>query len=989
MTRDEPAPPHIPDYQLLRKIGQGSYGVVWLAQSVTGLYRAVKIVWRASFEDPQPYEREFRGIKEFAAVSLVEPRQLALLHVGRNDAEGFFYYVMELADDATTGREIDPEKYVPYTLRELRTQRGRLPADETLTLAVDLAGALAGLHAHNLVHRDIKPSNIIYVGGVPKLADIGLVTSVATTDVTISRVGNPGYMPPDFPGVPSADVYGLAKVLYELATGRSRDDYPRLPADLDTLPDRKGVLELNEIFVRACAPNPEKRYPNAGALRDDLLLLQAGKSVRRLRAAERHLGRALKVAAMLAIAVALASTGAWIEYRRAGAAERERDLLARRSVYTAGLARAQRALETANVGIARRILEEIAVTAAQAGLRGFEWDALMGDTAGDPADTVRGDGMAIRSLHLSPDKRLLVSTSDGQSATVLDAASLSQVKRIAGVRTLAGFSRDGKWLIGADGKTGLMRWDVESGAPDPETASSSDTEWPFGVNAADEVLTVSLEHGATMPVLRAWNFQRRAESTRIPLGPATSMHRLVTLRPLADSTLRRCVIVTAPPVNSPATTWRVQVFDLAAGRAVYDEHLLDRPTAVALSTGANLLAIGFANSGKLRIHDLESAGAALIETDVPISNINTLAFSPDCAQLAIGGQANFVALVRTVDGRAVRTYRGHDLGVNHLAWIAESHLISGGTAGDLRRWHYAQPARREHVTGAWASSRDRLRACVSADGRWVAARNQENTFQIVSLADAGTALEVPGFLPLAFEPDGSVWAMTREGELGRHVRDGSSRASPAIPLLEQHAKVIDAAMSANRKRTVIAATDGSVRIYDRDQGNVLRGMVRPGVLSWVTLDQTGSCAISGGLDQTTRVWRVGTAHPVAEWRGVPRATSAAFDPSNRILAQCFRNGEVEIRSAGDLSVITRFKTDSAELWCIAFSNDGRRLFCGGANSTVWVYDTKTWEPIMALAASSPPLNTATPIGSIAFSTDSSTLLAYQEDGRIRVWSAGR
>src|SRR5689334_11698988 len=150
MREDFPAPPHVPDYELLRAIGRGSYGVVWLARSVTGLYRAVKIVWRASFEDPQPYEREFRGIKEFAAISLVAPRQLALLHVGRNDTEGFFYYVMELADDVEHGREIEPDTYTSHTLKEVRARRQRLPAPEAVTLAVELAEGLAELHQRGL-----------------------------------------------------------------------------------------------------------------------------------------------------------------------------------------------------------------------------------------------------------------------------------------------------------------------------------------------------------------------------------------------------------------------------------------------------------------------------------------------------------------------------------------------------------------------------------------------------------------------------------------------------------------------------------------------------------------------------------------------------------------------------------------------------------------------------------------------------------------------
>ena len=127
------------------------------------------------------------------------------------------------------------------------------------------------------MHRDVKPSNVIFVGGVAKLADIGLVTSV---DATRSLVGTAGYIAPEGPGTPQADLYALGKVLYEMSTGCDRKEFPALPPDIATRPDRDALAELNAIVVRACQLDPRQRYANAEAMRADLDLLEAGRSVK-------------------------------------------------------------------------------------------------------------------------------------------------------------------------------------------------------------------------------------------------------------------------------------------------------------------------------------------------------------------------------------------------------------------------------------------------------------------------------------------------------------------------------------------------------------------------------------------------------------------------------------------------------------------------------------------------------------------------------------
>ena len=92
------ATPIIPDHELIRLIGRGSYGEVWLARSKLSTLRAVKIVYRQSFEDDRPFEREFRGIQRFEPISRSHEGLVDILQVG--GGEDCFYYVMELADDA-------------------------------------------------------------------------------------------------------------------------------------------------------------------------------------------------------------------------------------------------------------------------------------------------------------------------------------------------------------------------------------------------------------------------------------------------------------------------------------------------------------------------------------------------------------------------------------------------------------------------------------------------------------------------------------------------------------------------------------------------------------------------------------------------------------------------------------------------------------------------------------------------------------------------
>ncbi|MCL4181444.1 MAG: protein kinase [Verrucomicrobia bacterium] len=428
LTGGEAPPFAVPDHELVRRVGKGSYGEVWLGRNALGTWRAVKIVRRSAFDHDRPYEREFSGIQRFEPVSRSHESQLNILQVGR--AEGGFYYVMELADDMGHGQKIDPATYTPRNLRSELHLRGRLPVAECLRIGLALTTALEHLHRHGLVHRDIKPSNIVFVNGIPKLADIGLV---AQAEATLTFVGTEGFLPPEGPGTRPADIFSLGKVLYELSTGHDRHQFPELPTNLVELPDRALLGELNEVLIKACHPDPAQRYQTAAEMHADLALLESGRSVVRLRGIERRLQLAQRVGALTAVGALLAGGLYFWQAHQLGVIRE--------------LAEAKTQLAEAN---RQRIVQMDIAN----GIR--LWD--QGDAAGALLWFADALPRMVSGSEETRVHRIRIQQALNQCPRVL------QVFPHETAVACAAFSPDGRWIVTGTQEGRVQAWDTETGA---------------------------------------------------------------------------------------------------------------------------------------------------------------------------------------------------------------------------------------------------------------------------------------------------------------------------------------------------------------------------------------------------------------------------------------------------------------------------------------------------------------------------------------------
>lgn len=321
-------------WQLLRELGRGGMGVVWLAERADGAYArqvALKLPHRHLLENLNAAGVRARFARERDILAA-----LSHPHIAR-------FYDAGVSDERQPWLALEAVDGLPITAW---CRQRNLPLDARLALFDQVADAVAHAHGRLVAHRDLKPANVLVAAdGQVKLLDFGIAKllqagesggpAMEADSTVLTRaqgvLATPQYAAPEqLTGGPvsvATDVYALGLMLFELLadrpafTGRRRDaalEEPPQPSRSAATPALRRALagDLDAIVAQALQPSPEARYASAAALADDLrrhrghLPVRAhrlGAAARLARFVRRHrLPVALGSALALALAVGVA-----------------------------------------------------------------------------------------------------------------------------------------------------------------------------------------------------------------------------------------------------------------------------------------------------------------------------------------------------------------------------------------------------------------------------------------------------------------------------------------------------------------------------------------------------------------------------------------------------------------------------------------------------------------------------------------------------------
>lgn len=258
----------IGSYTLLRKLGKGGFGEVWLAEK-----RSQFVTKKVAVKLPLDEQVNFDAIRQEAELweqASGHPNVLPIIDA--DIVDGQVVIVSEYADGGSLADRLKRE--------------GKLPLQKAVEMTIGILNGLEFLHNRRIIHRDIKPQNILLQGDTPRLADFGISRAMNTTIISSAIIGTDAYMSPEaFDGkrTVQTDIWSVGVVLYALLADRlpfpqehpSERMFAILTKEFAPLPPEVPP-QLQRIVYRALAKQPENRYQTTAEMRDELQKVLVG-----------------------------------------------------------------------------------------------------------------------------------------------------------------------------------------------------------------------------------------------------------------------------------------------------------------------------------------------------------------------------------------------------------------------------------------------------------------------------------------------------------------------------------------------------------------------------------------------------------------------------------------------------------------------------------------------------------------------------------------